>query len=118
VKVYGPLLLHCKPPQLLNFEFDSNPDHAFDSDADPDPAFHSDADQTQDQAFKNDADPCGSGSGAATLHTDSAKVLCRRTLRLTQTVVTCDWQQSDSLTFLSNRMPCAKQDLQRGASDF
>jgi hypothetical protein len=39
----------------MNFDFDANPDPPFDFDAIPDPAFNC------------DADPCGIGSGSATL---------------------------------------------------
>ncbi len=48
--VQGPLELHFEPPQLLNFDFDANPDPdpAFDVDRQsnpiPNPSFHSDAD--------------------------------------------------------------------------
>ncbi len=48
-----PPCLHFEPLQLLNFDFDADPDPAFDFDADP--AFHSDADL--DPAYLNDADP-------------------------------------------------------------
>jgi hypothetical protein len=46
VSVYGPLLLHFRPPQLLIFNFDADPDPAIDYfvDLDLDLAFHSDAD--------------------------------------------------------------------------
>jgi hypothetical protein len=30
VSVYGPLLLHFRPPQLLIFNFDADPDPVFD----------------------------------------------------------------------------------------
>ncbi len=39
----------------MNFDFDANPDPPFDFDAIPDPTFNC------------DADPCGIGSGSATL---------------------------------------------------
>ncbi len=42
---YGPPWLHFEPQQLLNFDFD----------ADPDPAFHPNADA--DPVSQNDADP-------------------------------------------------------------
>jgi hypothetical protein len=45
VSVYGPLLLHFRPPQLLIFNFDADPDPVFDFFVDLDLylAFHSDA---------------------------------------------------------------------------
>jgi hypothetical protein len=38
VSVFGPSWLHFEPPQLLNFDFDADPDLAFDFDVDADPA--------------------------------------------------------------------------------
>jgi hypothetical protein len=67
------------PKNLLNFDFDADPDPSFDSDADPDPAFGLDADADPDKAFhydaepdptsRNDADSCGTGSAALVVRT-------------------------------------------------
>ncbi len=70
--------LHCKrlrpsmapiwaSKNLLNFDFDADPDPAFDSDAGPDRAFHSDAEP--DPTSYNDVDSCGTGSAALVVRT-------------------------------------------------
>jgi hypothetical protein len=63
VSVHGPLWFNFQPPKLLNFDFDADPDPAFESGAVPDPVFYSYADLDS----QNDADPCGYGSGCTTL---------------------------------------------------
>jgi hypothetical protein len=59
LSVQGTLWLHFEPLQLLNFDFDANPDPDpdFDVDADPfpNPSVYSDAEP--DPASQNDVDP-------------------------------------------------------------
>ncbi len=58
---FGPSIAP-KWPSKWPFNFDADPDPAFHFDADPDPAFHFDADADPDPAFRNGANPLGSGS--------------------------------------------------------
>jgi hypothetical protein len=65
VSVHGPLWLHLKPPKLLIFDFNADPDSALYSNADPDPALYSNA----------DPDPASEGSGSAALVPTKNRIL-------------------------------------------